>query len=108
MNRVFKNIKNFRAQKNLFFLRINSKNGPYLSGIYEFFSNNSLKTFKFYETYKYRENFGAFSYLVKKFTLAAKGIISVGTLGPLKDYQARPAGGPGGEGPLLTVAKFHF
>ena len=27
--------------------------------------------------------------------------------GPLKDYQAHTAGGPGGEGPR-TVAKFHF
>ena len=32
---------------------------------------------------------------------------SGGTLGPLKDYQAPLAGGPGGEGPR-TVAKFHF
>ena len=43
--------------------------------------------------------FGKFSYLVEKFTVAAEGIISVGTLGPIKDYQAPAAGGPGGEGP---------
>ena len=65
--------------------------------------NNYLKTFKFYETYKDRENFGEFSYLVKKFTLAA-----VGTLGPLKDYQAPPAGGPGGEGPPPDGSEVSF
>ena len=58
-----------------------------------------LKIFKFYETYKSRENFGEFSYLVEKFTVAVQGIFSVGTLEPLKDYQAPPAGGPVGEGP---------
>ena len=63
------------------------------------FSNNYLKNFNFYETYKYREIFAEFCYLVEKFTVAAKGIFSGGTLGPLKDYQAPPAGGPGAEGP---------
>ena len=65
------------------------------------------KTFKFYETYERRENFSEFSYFAKKFPVAAGEIISVGTLGPLKDYQALPAGGPGAKAPR-TVAKFHF
>ena len=52
------------------------------------FSNNYLKIFKLNATYKSRENFGEFYYLVEKFTVAARGIFSVGTLGPLKDYQA--------------------
>ena len=38
------------------------------------FSKNYLKIFKFYETYKSRENFGEFSYLVEKFTVTALGI----------------------------------
>ena len=63
------------------------------------FSKNYLKIFKFYETYKSREIFGEFPYVFEKFTVAAKGIFSGGTLGPLKDYQAPTAGGPGGEGP---------
>ena len=63
------------------------------------FSKIYLKIFKFYSTYKCRENFGEFSYLVEKFTVAAKGIFSRGRLGPLKDYQAPTAGGPGGKGP---------
>ena len=36
---------------------------------------------------------------LRNFPLAAKGIFSGGTLGPLKDYQAPTAGGQGGEGP---------
>ena len=63
------------------------------------FFENYLKIFKFYETYKSREIFGEFPYLVEKFTVATKGIFSGGTLRPLKDYQAPTAGGPGGEGP---------
>ena len=106
MNRVFKNINIFRAQKSIF-RRTDSKNWTYSTGIYEIFANNYLKTLKFYETYKCRENFGEFCYLVKKFTVVEEGIISVGTLGPLKDYQAPPAGGPGAKAPR-TVAKFHF
>ena len=31
--------------------------------------------------------------------VAAKGILSGGTLGPLKDYQAPTAGGPGAKAP---------
>ena len=59
-----------------------------------------LKIFKFYETYKSRENFGEFSYLVEKFTVAVQGIFSVGTLEPLKDYQANtPRRGSGGRRP---------
>ena len=38
------------------------------------FSKNYLKIFKFYETYKVRENFGEFPYLVEKFSVEAKGI----------------------------------
>ena len=45
------------------------------------------------------EKFWKFSYLVEKFTVMTKGILTGGTLGPLKDYQAPTAGGPGGEGP---------
>ena len=71
------------------------------------FSKYYLKIFKFYETYKDREIFGEFAYLVEKFTVAAKGIFSGGTLGPLKDYQAPIARGPGAKAPR-TVAKFHF
>ena len=71
------------------------------------FSKNYLKIFKFYETFKSREICGEFSYLVEKFTVAVKGIFSGGTLGPLKDYQAPTAGGPGAKAPR-TVAKFHF
>ena len=71
------------------------------------FSNNYLKTFKFYENYKCRENFGEFSYLVEKFPVAAQGIFSVGTLGPLKGYHAPPVWGPGAKAPR-TVTKFHF
>ena len=40
------------------------------------FSKNYLKIFKFYETYKSREIFGEFPYLVEKFTMEAKGIFS--------------------------------
>ena len=71
------------------------------------FLKNYLKFFKLYETYKSIEIFGKFSYLVEKFTVAAKGIFSGGTLGPLKDYQAATAGGPVAKA-LWTVAKFHF
>ena len=39
------------------------------------------------------------SYLVEKFTVVPKGNFSGGTLGPLKDYEAPTAGGPGAEGP---------
>ena len=63
------------------------------------FSKNYLKIFKFYETNKSREIFGKFSYLVEKFTVAAKGIFSGGTIGPLKDYQAATAAGPMDKGP---------
>ena len=71
------------------------------------FSKNYLKIFKGYETYKSREIFGEFPYLVEKVTVAANGILSVGTLGPLKDYEAPTAGGPGAKAPRM-VAKFHF
>ena len=63
------------------------------------FSKDYLKISKFYDTYKSRAIFVKFYYLVEKFTVAAKGIFSGGTLGSLKDYQAPTAGGPGGEGP---------
>ena len=71
-----------------------------------FFKNN-VKTFKFYETYKSRAIFCEFPYLVEKFSVAAKAFFSGGTLGPLKDYQAPTAGGPGAKAPR-TGAKFHF
>ena len=71
------------------------------------FSKNNMKICKFYETYKSRENFGEFPYLVEKFTVAAKGIFSGGTLRPLKDYQAPTAGGRGAKAPR-KAAKFHF
>ena len=58
-----------------------------------------MTIFNFYETYKSREIFDEFSNLVEKFTVAAPGIFSGGTLRPLKDYQAPTAWGPGGEGP---------
>ena len=45
--------------------------------------------------------------MLEKFTVAAKGIFSGGTLGPVKDYQAPTAGGPRAKAPR-TVAKFHF
>ena len=61
------------------------------------FSKNYLKIFKGYETYKSREIFGEFPYLVEKVTVAANGFLSVGTLGPLQDYQEPTAGGPGGD-----------
>ena len=48
-----------------------------------------------------------FRYQVVKFTLAAKGIFSGRTMGPLKDYQAPTGRGPGAKAPW-TVAKFHF
>ena len=99
MNRVFKNLNIFLAQKIYFFLRKNSKNCSYLTRIYAFLSEKLFEIFKFYETYKSREIFGEFPYLVEKFTVAAKGIFSGGTLGPLKYNQAPTAGGPGGEGP---------
>ena len=70
------------------------------------FSKNYLKIFKFYETYKSREIFGEFPYLVEKFTVTANGIFSGGTLGPLTDYQAPTAGGPGGEGPPDPLRDF--
>ena len=96
----FKKYQYFSCPKIYFFLRKKSKNWTYLTGIYEFISNNYLKTLKFYETYKSREIFGEFSYLLEKFTVAAQGIFSVGTLGPLKDYQAStPRRGSGGRRP---------
>ena len=54
------------------------------------FSKNYLKIFKFYETYKSRQIFGELPYLVQKFTVAAKGIFSGGTLGPLKTIKRQP------------------
>ena len=48
--------------------------------------------------YKSGEIFGEFYYLVENVTVAAQGIFSMGTLGPLKDYQAPSARGPEGEG----------
>ena len=95
----FQKYKHFSCPKNLFFLRKNSKNCTFDWNLW-IFSNNYLKIFKFYESYKCRENFGEFSYLVEKCTVAAQGIFSVGTLGPLKDYQAPPPRrGSGGKGP---------
>ena len=88
----------FLVQKIYFFLKKFEKLNIFDRNLW-IFSKNYLKIFKFYETYKSREIFGQFPYLVEKFTVAAKGIFSGGTLGPLKDYQAPPAGGPGGEGP---------
>ena len=96
MNRVFKNINIFLAKKSIF----SKKKFEKLTGIYEFLSNNYLKIFFFNETYKSRKNFGEFSYLVEKSTVAAQGIFLGGKLRPLKDYQALPAGG--------QVAKFPF
>ena len=98
MNRVFKNINIFLAQKSSFSKKKFEKFNIFDWNLW-IFSKNYLKIFKFYETYKSREIFGKFSYLVEKFTVAAKGFFSGGTLGPLKDYQAPTAGGPGGEGP---------
>ena len=57
------------------------------------FWNTDLKILKLYETYKSLENFGEFSYLAEKFTVAVQGIFSRGTLGPVKYYQEFPAGG---------------
>ena len=97
MNRVFKNINIFLGQKYIF-LRKDSKM-EHISLEFMIFSKNYLKFFQFYETFKSRGIFGKFSYLVEKFKVAAKGIFFGGTLGPLKDYQAPTAAGPGGEGP---------
>ena len=75
MNRVFKNINIILAQKSIFskkkFEKLNIFDWKLL-----IFSKNYLKIFKFYETYKSGEIFGKFSYLVEKFTVAAKGIFS--------------------------------
>ena len=98
MNRVFKNINIFLAKKSIFSKKKFEKLNIFDRNLRKF-SNNYLKIFKCYETYKSRENFGEFFYLVEKFRVAAQGIFSGGTLGPLKDYQAPTAGGPGGEGP---------
>ena len=71
------------------------------------FSKNYLKMFKFYETLKSRENFGEFSYLVEKFTVAAKGIFRRERSGHLKTIKRPPQAVRWAKAPR-TVAKFHF
>ena len=71
------------------------------------FSKNYLKIFKFYETNKSREIFGKFSYLVEKFTVAAKGIFSEERSGNLKTIK-RPSQGVRGAKAPRTLAKFLF
>ena len=72
------------------------------------FSKNYLKCFKFYETYKSREIFGEFPYLVENLQWRRKDIFG-GNYGPLTDYQEPTAGvrwGGGGLNPPRRVAKF--
>ena len=89
MNRVFKNINIFLAQKSIF-----SKKKFEKLNIFDWnlgiFSKNYLKIVKFYETYKSREIFRKFSYLVEKFTVAAKEIIRGGSSGHLKTIKRPP------------------
>ena len=102
MNPFFKNINIFLAPKIYF----SKKNFEKLNIFYRNFwivSNNYLKIFNFYETYKSREIFGEFSYLVEKFTVAAQGIFS----GHLKTIKRPPHGVRGAKAPR-TVANFHF
>ena len=80
----FQKSQYFSCPKNLFFNKIFEKLNIFSWNLW-IFSKNNVKIFKFYEIYKSREIFGEFPYLVEKFTVAAKGIISVGTLGPLQD-----------------------
>ena len=63
------------------------------------YSNNYLKNFNFYETYKSREIFGEFLIWLRNLQWRRKEFFSGRTLGPLKHYQAPIAGGPGSEGP---------
>ena len=108
MNRVFKEINIYLAQKWIFSKKKFEKLNRFDRNFWIF--SNYLKIFTFDETYKSRENliieyteiFSGFIwiyYLFEKFTVAAQWFFSGGTLGPLKDYQAPPVGGPGDEGP---------
>ena len=63
-----------------------------------FFSNNYLKIFNFYKTYKSIEIFGELYYLVEKFTVAEQGIFSGERPGHLNAIK-RPRQGVRGEGP---------
>ena len=56
---------------------------------------------------KPREIFGEFSYLVEKFTVAAKGLFRGERSGNLKTINRPPQGVRGAKAPR-TVAKFHF
>ena len=62
MNRVFKNIKIFLPKTSIFHRN------------FWIFSNTYLKIFNFNETYKYREIFGEFYYLIEKFMTTAQKI----------------------------------
>ena len=87
MNRFFKNMNIFLAEKKSIFT--SKKLGKKLNKFDRNFWIFS-KIFKFYETYKCRDNFDEFFYLVVKFTVAAQGIFSVGKLGPLIKTIKRP------------------
>ena len=56
------------------------------------FFEKLFEIFKFDETYKSREIFWEFSYLVEKFTVAAKGIFSGERTGHLKTIKRPPQG----------------
>ena len=63
--------------------------------------------FNLYETYKFREIFGEFDYLVEKFTVAETGIFSGEHPGQVKAINHSPHGVRGSKGPW-RLAKFHF
>ena len=71
------------------------------------FSKNYLKIFKFYETYKSREIFGEFYYLVEKFAVAAKGLFRGERSGHEKPIKHPPQGVRGAMAPR-TESKFPF
>ena len=96
MNRVYKNINIFLPQKSIFlrkFQKIENIWQEFLKFFEYLFQN-----FNFNESYKSREIFGEFYYLVEKFIVRRQEFFREGTTRSLKGYQATPAGGPGGEG----------
>ena len=107
MNRVFKNINIFLPKKSIF-PKKNFEKSNIFDRNFWIFSNNYLKSFNFNESYKSREIFGEFYYLVEKFTVAAPGIFSGGNAPATSRLSsARGSGGPVAKA-HRTVAKFHF